>query len=72
MYIDPASPTVGTSSLNAVVSWRPMTTVRPHDQPRAAPAREWERATSGTIVAFGGAVTQPFYGWIDLMSVVNK
>jgi len=43
-----------------------------HDQPRAAPAREWERATSGTIVAFGGAVTQPFYGWIDLMSVVNK
>jgi hypothetical protein len=27
---------------------------------------------SGTIVALGGAVVQPFCGWIDLMSVLNK
>jgi hypothetical protein len=26
---------------------------------------------SGTIGAFGATVTQPFYGWIDLMGVIN-
>jgi hypothetical protein len=26
---------------------------------------------SGTISALGATVTQPFYGWIDLMSAIN-
>jgi hypothetical protein len=26
---------------------------------------------SGTIGALGATVTQPFYGWIDLMSAIN-
>jgi hypothetical protein len=27
---------------------------------------------SGTIYALGGTAAQPFFGWIDLMSVINR
>ncbi len=74
MYIGRTSPTVGTSFTQGRGDMAA-------DDESASPGMislmvnlrlNGSEPPSGTIVALDGAVAQPFYGWIDLMSVINK